>query len=268
MKLCFSTLGCTDRSLDEILSVADQFNIRALEIRGMGGVMDNRQIEALLPHNEEQTKQKLSASHIVPHVLGTSCAFHDPNKLEAAIAEGKASIDIAERFGIPYIRVFGNKLVGETDEERSTCYARVANGIATLCRYAKETHVSVLLEVHGDYTSIETLGKVTEQLTEYSNFGLIWDIAHTAAYGDRWYEFYRFFRPLIRHVHIKDRLLERNVLTLPGEGELPIIPIVQTMMEDGFDGYFSLEWEKKWHPELPDLSEALSKFVSIMRRNN
>ena len=37
MKLCFSTLGCHDRTLEEIFSLAKKFNIDALEIRGVNG---------------------------------------------------------------------------------------------------------------------------------------------------------------------------------------------------------------------------------------
>ena len=121
----------------------------------------------------------------------------------------------------------------------------------------------MLLEVHGDYNRIETLGRVTEQLAGREEFGLIWDIAHTHAYGDQWDDFYRAFRPLIRHIHIKDRT-EEGKLTLPGEGSLPILPIASCLLSDGYDGFFSLEWERKWHPELEALPVALSRFVSLM----
>ena len=40
MKLCFSTLGCTERSLEDILLLAKKYNIQNLEVRGIGGVMD------------------------------------------------------------------------------------------------------------------------------------------------------------------------------------------------------------------------------------
>ena len=263
-KLCFSTLGCTDWGLDEILSLATQFDISALEIRGMDGVMDNRQIAALSESRVAETLHAMQSNGVKPWVLGTSCAFHDQNKWDGAVDEGKACIDIASRMGIPYIRVFGNKLVGETSDEQEACYERVANGIAQLCRYASNTVVSVLLEVHGDYNRIETLERVTKKLAGYPNFGLIWDIAHTAAYGDRWPEFYRCFKPLIRHIHVKDRTITPHVLTLPGEGELPILDITKALIADGYDGYFSLEWEKKWHPDLPELPEALSRYVALM----
>ena len=263
-KLCFSTLGCTDWNLDQILSLAEQFEISALEIRGMDGLMDNRQIPALSESESGQTLKKMDSKGVKPWVLGTSCSFHDENKWFSAVEEGKACIDIASRMEIPYIRVFGNKLVGDSSADQEMCYDRVANGIAQLCQYASNTSVTILLEVHGDYNRIETLGRVTAKLAEYQNFGLIWDIAHTALYLDRWCDFYDYFKPLIRHIHIKDRTIATHVLTLPGDGELPILAITEALLRDGYDGYFSLEWEKKWHPELSELPEALSRYVALM----
>ena len=265
MKLCFSTLGCTDKSLCEILTLAEAYGIRALEIRGMDGIMDNRQIEALRAANCEQTLEMFARSNVTPWVLGTSCSFHHPDKCSAAVEEGKACIDIAERLGIPYIRVFGNNLIGDTEEERTACLTRVISGIQAVCDHASATSVTVLLEVHGDYNKIETLKPITDALSDRTHFGLIWDIAHTKAYGDEWTMFYQTFKPYIRHIHIKDYAMAAQKLVLPGEGDLPILPIAQTLLADGFDGCFSLEWEKKWHPELPEIEEALKAYVSMMR---
>ncbi len=264
MKLCFSTLGCTEFSLAKALKLAQAYHIHALEIRGLDGIMDNRQIESLNDANREQTLAMFAQSDVVPRVLGTSCSFHHPDKYDAAVEEGKACIDIAARFGIPYIRVFGNNLIGDTEEARAECIARVVSGISAVCDYAAATSVTVLLEVHGDYNKIETLKPVTDALFDHSNFGLIWDIAHTKAYGNEWPAFYHAFKPYIRHIHIKDHVIAEGKLVLPGEGDLPILPIVRTLLEDGFDGYFSLEWEKKWHPELPEIDVALERYVSLM----
>ena len=76
-------------------------------------------------------------------------------------------------------------------------------------------------------------------------------------------EFYRFVRPYLKHVHIKDRTAE-NQLVLIGDGIVPIVPIAKQLLSDGYDGYFSLEWEKKWHPELPNIRTALDSFVKVM----
>jgi sugar phosphate isomerase/epimerase len=259
MNLCFSTLGCTDKSLEEIISIARQSDIRSVEIRGIGGIMNNLMIPSFYPENTERTSRLFKENRIRPVLLGTSCTFHDQNKFDKALEEGIASIDIASKLEIPYIRVFGDKL---TDSDKE-CIARVGEGIQKLCEYAKDKSVRVLLEVHGDFNTIEVISDLMNSISSKDNFGLLWDIAHThKKYGERWLDFYNEFSSLIYHVHIKDSL--NGKLVLPGEGDIPITEIVKKMISDGYDGYFSLEWEKKWHPELPDFSVALAEFIKIM----
>ena len=259
MKICFSTLGCTERSLEEILALAEKYSIDALELRGMGGVMDNRKIEAFLPEKREETKGKLAASGISPLILGTSCKFHDASKLGEAMDEGYASIDIASAMGFRGIRVFGNNIKGDEVE----CLDRICGGISQLCEYAAEKGVMVLLETHGDVNTTERLGAVADVCRKYENFGFIWDICHTRlTYGESWRTFCDDFFPLIRHLHLKD--IAADALTLPGEGDLPIREMVEYLLSKGYDGYFSLEWEKKWHPELPPIEDALDSLFKIL----
>ena len=259
MKLCFSTLGCSEMSLDEIFALSSDFDIHAIEIRGIGGVLDNSKISAFAPESANDTKNAFIDSGIAPIVLGTSCAFHNKEKLGGAINEGLEAIKIAESLGIPYIRVFGDKLI-EGDE--LGCTERLINGIKTICESA--TRTSVLLEVHGNYNTEAALSPVLDGLKDIKNFGIIWDIEHTQdTYGENWIEFYRFVRPYLKHVHIKDRTAE-NQLVLIGDGIVPIVPIAKQLLSDGYDGYFSLEWEKKWHPELPNIRTALDSFVKVM----
>lgn len=261
MNICFSTLGCTDRSLADILELAVNYGIGGLEIRGIDSRMNNADIPELSAQSTDKTLRMLDSAGVKPIVLGTSCKFHDAEKLDKAIKEGQESIDIAARLKIPYIRVFGNNIKGNAEE----CSARVAGGIAQLCEYARGTGVSVLLEVHGDFITVETLLPIVEQLREYDNFGLIWDIAHThRVYRERWHEFYDVMKPHVRHVHVKDLRDSDNALVLPGQGNIPIKPIVDALLCDGYSGCFSLEWERKWHPELDDIEVALSEFVKVV----
>ena len=258
MRLCFSTLGCSDRNLDQIIALANNYGIENLEFRGIGGIIDNSQIESFLPINETDSKQKLAMSGITPAVLGASSVFHDAEKYDAAIADGIASIDVAQRFGIKYIRVFGDRKVDEKSVER------VISGLKTLCEYAK--NVTVLLETHGEFNDVESLKPITDAMSGFKNFGLIWDIQHThRAYGRDFEEFYSFAKPYVRHVHIKDFSDTDKALCDIGKGDIPIREIVDRLVADGYDGCFSLEWEKRWHPELSEIEQALDDFVRIMR---
>ncbi len=259
MKLCFSTLGCSEMSLEEIFSLCSDFGVSAVEIRGIGGVLDNAKIPELSAENTDKTKTAFQKSGVLPIVLGTSCMFHNKERLDGAIAEGLEAIKAAERLGIPYIRVFGDKLY---EDDEAGCTERVINGIKTLCENAKS--ISVLLEVHGGFNTQAALAPVIDGLSDIENFGIIWDIEHTQdTYGENWIEFYRFIRPYVKHVHIKDRA-GKDQLVLTGDGDVPIIPITKQLLRDGYDGAFSLEWERKWHPELPDMRTALDSFKKVM----
>ena len=257
MKLCFSTLGCSDKSLEDIISIAKKYNIPALEIRGINGVMDNTAINVLAEVNREKTLELFCQNGIYPIVLGTSCSFHNGDKFDSALEEGEFSVKIAESLNIPNIRVFGDKI------KDCECIDRVISGLSQLCKCSDR--VNILLEVHGDFNTVETLFPVIDKMADVKNFGLIWDIEHThKTYGDRWSEFYSFARPYIKHVHIKDFSDKSQCLSLIGSGSIPIAPIVERLLSDDYDGYFSLEWEKKWHPELPDITAALDSFIRTM----
>lgn len=259
MKLCFSTLGCHDHSLEEILSLAKNHGIDALEIRGISGELDNEKIACFSKEEASETKKAFARLGVRPLVLGTSCAFHDLSKYEAALAEGYAAIEIASRIGFSAIRVFGDRTLGDEAE----CIDRVCEGVLSLCRYAERFGVDVYLEVHGEFNTEERLLLVIERCGAHPRFGLIWDACHTRNTFPDPRVFYDRFAPYIRHVHLKDIKGEKHMF--PGEGTLPLKQIAVYLTERGYGGYFSLEWERKWHPELPPIEEALERYLCIMK---
>lgn len=267
-KLCFSTLGCAGLSLSESARLGRSYGMHGIELRGIGGKTDVREIPDLAPERAAESRAVLDAAGIVPVVLGTSCKFHDPAKRRAALDEGLAAAFAAARLGIPFIRVFGN----DAKPDAASAVRSVIDGIGELCAAAGDT--AVLLEVHGDFNRSETLMPVIGALagSGVCNFGLIWDVAHSdRSYGADWQRFYNDIAPWVRHVHIKDhvRIAEGSGtrgfrLTLPGDGEIPIRDIARRLALDGYSGYFSLEWERMWHPELPPVEDALARFIEIM----
>lgn len=262
MKLSFSTLGCADRELDEIISLAKRFNISGIEFRGVGGIMNNADIECFKPENAAKTQESLANASLRAITLGSSCSFHDGKRTASTLKEFKESAEVAARMQIPYIRVFGNNIT----EDKDSCFERVASGICKACDIAEPFGITVLLEVHGDFVTVEAISEIIKRINvnKHSNFGLIWDIAHShKIYRKNWEEFYSSIKPYIRHVHIKDLRDSDGKLTQIGEGDIPIKDIIHKMLSDGYDGYFSLEWEKKWHPELSDIEPALEAFVKL-----
>jgi sugar phosphate isomerase/epimerase len=64
-------------------------------------------------------------------------------------------------------------------------------------------------------------------------------------------------------VHIKDSVGERLCNT--GEGTLPIAETVRMLEADGYNGDYSLEWEKRWHPELRNAAEEFPSYAALMK---
>lgn len=266
MKLSFTTLGCPDWSFAKILSEAQQMGFDAIEIRGVDGVMRAEEIPLFFEENKEATEKLLAEHSLAVAGFGTSVSFHNPETFDAALEEGKAAIGVCHRMGFPFIRIFGDKLDGSEPDE--VVMARVLRGIRALCDDASGTAVDILLEVHGDFNTLETILPLIAGTEDCPNFGILWDIEHSdRSYGADWRTFYEPIQHAIRHIHIKDhkRIQDGFQLTVIGEGDIPIGDIIRTTEADGYQGYYSLEWEKKWHPELPDPSVALPGFLSFIK---
>jgi len=224
------------------------------------GKMNLCECEDFYIENINTTLKRFSDAEISFPVLGTSIACHELFSGKQTFEGAEKDIKFAHMIGASYIRVFGNKIT-------ETCSSpEIASVLKELCLRAESYGITVLLEVHGDYNSIETLSPITDALCGVHNFGLIWDICHTdSLYGDGWMTFYEIMKPFIRHIHIKDRRRSDMKLAPLGHGDLPIKAITAQLIYDGFDGYISLEWERKWHKELSPIEEALSDFVHIMK---
>ena len=266
MKLSFSTLGCPDWSFQTIIENASRMGYEGLEIRGIENEMDVSKIPYFKPENWPETAKKLEAHGLQIMNLGTSASFHDEARWEAALKEAKTAIDVAQQIGVPYIRLFGDAL--PDPEKRDETLQRIAKGWTEVYRYSEGKGVTPLVEVHGQFNNVE----VYKEIFKYFNhpkFAVVWDIEHSYKVYERdFVEFFGFIRKYVRHVHIKDTKKVDGQWKLQniGEGEIPIPLHVRLLAATNYDGFLSLEWEKKWHPELADCSEVFPWYVTYMRK--
>ena len=268
-KLAFTTLGCPEWSFTKILDEAQKMGYSGIEIRGIDGKMLAEEMTQFFPENRAATLAALKARNLEMTGFGSSVNFHQADKFDSMIAEGKTTIDVCQRMGIPAIRVFGDKIPpGESD---ASVIARIAKGASILAEYGEAKGVKVLMETHGDFITLERVKGVFDQVKS-KNFKLLWDVGNTDyIYGDNFMEFYKPMKNLIVHTHIKDHFrgtpgdYSTYKYCLPGEGNIPIKAIVKQLTDDGYTGYYCLEWEKKWHPELPDPEIAYPRFVKIFK---
>lgn len=108
-----------------------------------------------------------------------------------------------------------------------------------------------------------------------ANCKVIWDLLHPVEDGEPPEQTLAFLLAKCAHVHIKDGrpakdpLVHDWVYTPVGAGALPIPQMVGLLMRNGYDGYFSLEWETKWRGELQELrldpSDVPAEYARYMR---
>ena len=270
MKLAFSTLGCPKWSFEQIVKNAHEMGYEAVELRGVGNQLRMEELECMRPENRGAFQELLEKNQIKLCAAGTSVQFHDAEKVPEALEEGRMALRLCTELDIPFIRVFGNAF--PEGEPREAVICRVTEGISALCNYAFSLRpsdpVQVLLEIHGDFNSLPVLTRLCDALKNEPGFGLIWDVYHSWLWhGENFIPFYEALRSRIRHVHLKDCAPENGKpgLCLPGEGVLPLRAMVKRLQEDGYTGFYSFEWEKRWHPELPEPERALPQYVAFMR---
>ena len=78
----------------------------------------------------------------------------------------------------------------------------------------------------------------------------------------------RNLSPFVRNTHWKDsRPLPdgKRRFCLPGLGAVPLAAIRNALAAVGYDGWFTLEWEKRWHPEIEEPGIAIASFAGFMR---
>ena len=256
MKLAFSTLGCPDWSLRYAVSRAKALGFQAVEIRGVKDRLRADTIPELQPPLRADTLRYAKKNGIAFCCLGASASFHEEEKREENLEEAFSTVLLASACRIPYVRVFGNDLPTEGED---AAVAAVAGAIRTLCQKAAPYRVDVLLEVHGDFNTSDRILKTAEGV-RCANFGVVWDIAHSREDPER---FWRNTKHLVRHVHLKDSA--GPALCNTGEGDLPVADVVRMLARDEYDGYFSLEWEKRWHPDLRDAALEFPAYVQKMK---
>ncbi|HEY6108877.1 MAG TPA: sugar phosphate isomerase/epimerase family protein [Gemmatimonadales bacterium] len=262
----FSTLGCPRWDWLQVLDFAAAHGYGAVELRGLQDTMDLTQRPEFAPERMSATKAQLAHHGLVVSCLGSSANMHemDPATRDAQLDEARRFIDLARALDAPYVRVFGNQYLPGVP--RDEMLDHIARSLSELGRYARERGVTVLIESHGDFTDSPSLRAILER-ADSAAVALLWDAHHTFVSGkEEPEETVRQLGRWIRHTHLKDSVASGNDrrYVLTGTGDVPVRRQVEALMKSGYRGYYSFEWEKRWHPEIEEPEVALAQFVTVV----
>jgi sugar phosphate isomerase/epimerase len=265
LPLGFSTLGCPTWPWSRILSFAAEHDFASIELRGILTNMDLSKVPELAPEHIADAKRQLAAHGLSVSCLGASAQMHDmdPVKHAAQLDEARRFIDLAQSLGAPYVRVFGNEYVAGVP--RAEMLAHIAGALRELGDYAKPKNVTVIIESHGDFTDSPALLDILQR-ADSPNVALLWDAHHTFVSGKEQPEdTVRQLGRYIRHTHLKDSVAagtdRRYVLT--GTGDVPVKRQMTALAKIGYRGFYSFEWEKRWHPEIEEPEVAIAHYATV-----
>jgi sugar phosphate isomerase/epimerase len=262
--LSWSTLGCPDWTLEQAAEHAAANGYRALEVR----LLDREIIPADLSAEQRQrVKRVMQQSGVGIIALGLSTRFSalDPAERHKNVQDLERYIELANDLGVPYVRTFGGNVMEGATLRQTIDW--VAEGVSAAIPTAEKHGVTVLLETHDAFCRGEEVAAVLAQVP-HERVKAVWDVHHPFRMGESIHDTWRLIGERTAHVHIKDGRRRPDgswQLVLLGEGEVPCRQIVELLHQNGYQGYITAEWEKKWHPEIEPPEVALPQHAETLR---
>lgn len=259
-KIAFSTLACPDWTLEEAAAAASEYGYDGIEIR----VLDGQLLDAAMPRAlRARISTAIAAAGIELPVIDTSV------KLTADGADVDEDLarwcEIAAECHAPMIRVFG----GEPPEglEWDAAIGRAADRLNRVGPHAQQCGVRLILETHDAFSAAAPVAAIMAHV-ESPAIGVLWDCNNPHKTGDTPGQAWALLGDRVAHVHVKDTRPNGDgtrTHVLLGEGDVPAREIMALLAEHRYDGWYSVEWEKHWHPEIPGPDVALPHHIELLR---
>ncbi len=264
MKFAFSTLGCPDWNFKEMISTAKDLGLDGIEIRGIEKEVFAPFAKPFREDNINKTKDLLKLKDMEISMLATGACVGDSKHLESVFGEAMVYTDLAAKLGVKYIRIMiTNKPYAEDADFDASIYA-----YQRICDYAGTKGIIPLIETNGILADSLKMKEFIES-TDRINSGVLWDIHHPYRYfnEDPEYTFSNIGK-YVKYVHIKDSEMENGIVKyrILGKGDVPVTKAIELLKNNGYDSYITLEWVKRWCPDLEDAGVVFSHFSNYIKK--
>ena len=198
-------------------------------------------------------------------------------------------IGYCDYFGAKYIRIYGGNLVAGDTVDYDKKWAKLVQSLRTLGDEAREKGVTLVVENH--FNTMAVSAKEGARLMEdvnHPNVRILYDQANLYFTEQEGFEeAIPTQQKYVAYMHVKDLVFkegvafssndvshpdesERNVYTrIVGEGVINWPEILRRVKAEGYDGWLSLEYERRWHPDdIPDASIGMKKCIEYLRSLN
>jgi sugar phosphate isomerase/epimerase len=267
-RVAFSTLAFPDATLASAVSLGRRWGYAGIELR----LIDGQLIDPSMPAAERaRVKRALAGLPVV--AVDSSIRLTDDEPGPAL----RHFLELASDWEAPLVRVFGGALPisgpisgptsgptsGPARQERLRAAARVLESSVPV---ARRLGVAIGVETHDDFSASSVVAELLA-MADPEWVGAVWDSHHPHRMGEP---------PADVHANLGRRILLAQVkdarrrgdgdwqLVLLGEGEVPVRQMLRLLAAGGYRNWVSVEWEKRWHPEIEAPEVALPQYHRVL----
>jgi sugar phosphate isomerase/epimerase len=260
--IAFSTLAFPDASLASAVSLGRRWGYAGVELR----LLDGQLIDPSMPAADRaRVKRTLAGLPVVAVDTSIRLTGDDPGPQLGRFLE------LASDWEAPLVRVFGGALAAE-DQDRKTRREQLRAAAAVLessVPLASRLGVAIGVETHDDFSASSVVAELLA-MADPEWVGAVWDSLHPHRMGDRPADVYANLRQRILLAQVKDARRtpgsegDEWQLVLLGEGEVPVREMLGLLAAGGYRRWISVEWEKRWHPEIEEPEVALPQHLRLL----
>jgi|SRR5580692_8410758 sugar phosphate isomerase/epimerase len=263
-RIAFSTLAFPQATLAAAASLGRRWGYSGIELR----LIDGDLIDPSMPAADRARVTRTVRAAGLPVVAVDSSirlTGDDPGP------ELRRFLELASDWESPLVRVFGGGLAAADPARRRQLQAaaRVLEAAAPL---GERLGVAIGVETHDAFSAssvvAELLALVPRETTGSGVVGAVWDSHHPHRMGERPAEVFANLGPHVLLAQVKDARRAGGdwQLVLLGEGEVPVRDMLGLLEAAGYPHWISVEWEKRWHPEIAEPEVALPQHLSLLTK--
>ena len=264
MKIAFSTLGCPDFDWPDIYSMAKDLGFDGIEMRGLGDDLFAVNARPFRADQIDKTIALLARMHLTIPCLSSGCVLKDTENWPATREEIGDYIRLAARLGSSYIRLLADRNAdkeGEVDDEVVLAHLK------EVLPLAEEKGVMLLLETNGVYADTARLRDLLVR-AESDSVGALWDMHHPYRFAGESPGAHRAEPGRVYQVYPHQGLCYGEWQGCPiaswARATCPMDAMMRALRSINYEGFVSLEWVKRYMPDLRDAGIVFPHFANYM----
>jgi sugar phosphate isomerase/epimerase len=256
-RIAFSTLAFPDATLAAAVSLGRRWGYTGIELR----LIDGELIDPSMPASRRaQVRRTLAGLPVAAADSSIRVTGDDPGP------DLRRFLELASGWEAPLVRVFGGaRGPPPLRQQQLRAGARVLEDAVPL---ATRLGVAIGVETHDDFAASSAVAELLA-LVPADQVGAVWDSHHPHRMGETPAEVHANLGPRVLLAQVKDARRTAGgdwQLVLLGTGEVPVAEMLGLLLAAGYPHWISVEWEKRWHPEIEEPEVALPQHLDLLTR--